>query len=204
MKFALATANTGKIKEIQTILGARGIDIVTRSELGIDFDIEETGNTFLANATLKAKAICEATGLPAIADDSGLCVDALGGAPGVWTSSFGGEGLTDAERRSYLLDCMKNEEHRGAKFVCTIVCIFPDGGMIVATGECRGEIPLLPAGTGGFGYDPVFRAAGMDRTNAELTSDEKNIISHRGKALRQFAELYSTSVYYVAEKENNE
>ena len=189
MKFALASANPGKILEMREILGKLGFEVLTRDELGIDIVVEETGVTFLENALLKAEAICKASGLAAIADDSGLCVDALGGKPGVYTSSFGGENLSDSERNAYLLEKMKNVEHRSAKFVCNIVCVFPDGNKLTAVGECLGEILTAPRGSGGFGYDPVFRAIDKDKSMAELPSDEKNAISHRGIALKRFAEL---------------
>lgn len=192
MKYALATANPGKIKEIREILSNLGIDFVTREDLGIDFDIEETGDTFFENAKLKAEAICKASNMPAIADDSGLVVDALDGAPGVYTSSYGGEELSNDERYMYMLDKMKNidnMEQRTAKFVSTIVCAYPDGKILTASGECEGHIAKSPRGTGGFGYDPVFVPAGEERTLAEMSLVEKNAISHRGKALRKFAEV---------------
>ncbi|MCL2201739.1 MAG: RdgB/HAM1 family non-canonical purine NTP pyrophosphatase, partial [Oscillospiraceae bacterium] len=148
-----------------------------------------TGETFLENAMLKARAICNATGLPAIADDSGLMVYALDGAPGVYSSSYGGSMLTDGQRCEFLLSNMQNEKLRKAKFVCTIVCAFPDGNTLVSDGECLGEIISAPRGTGGFGYDPIFLVKELNKTMAELSSEEKNYISHRGKALRKFASL---------------
>lgn len=189
MTFALATANPGKVTEMREILAGFGHKTVTRDEFGIDIDITETGETFFENALLKAKAICEITGLPAIADDSGLIADALGGAPGVYTSSYGGEGLDNTGRCAFLLDQMTGMEHRDAKFVCTIVCMYPDGSFIRAEGECRGKISTEPAGSGGFGYDPVFIVEGLNKTMAELSAEEKNEVSHRGKALREFALL---------------
>ena len=193
MKFVLATNNPGKLKEMREILPGFGIEFVTRKDIGIDVEIAETGTTFHENALIKAKAICALSGLPSIADDSGLMVDALGGAPGVYTSSFGGEDLSDAERYNYLLQQLKKVEQRGAKFVCTITCAFPDGKVISARGECRGKIALEPAGSGGFGYDPVFIADGYNKTMAELTSYEKNTVSHRGAALKKFAQLFLES-----------
>ena len=195
MKYALATANKGKINEMLMILSGSGIEVVSRSDLGIDIDIEETGTTFLENASIKAKTICSMTGMPAIADDSGLIVDLLDGRPGVFSSTFGGEGLTSSERCLHLLEEMKKSgnavqmEQRSAKFVCTIVCAFPDGSLLTALGECRGIIITELRGSSGFGYDPVFQPDGYNRTMAELTSVEKNEISHRGKALRCFADL---------------
>ena len=190
MIFVLATNNPGKIREMQEILPEFGIKFVTRKEVGIDIEIDETGSTFLENATLKAKAICSLSGLASIADDSGLMIDALDGAPGVYTSSFGGEGLSDSERCDYLLQQLKDKKQRNAKFVSTIVCAFPDGEVISAYGECCGKIADAPTGSGGFGYDPVFIAEGFCKTMAELTPDEKNTVSHRGAALRKFAHLF--------------
>jgi len=189
MKFVLATDNPGKIQEMREILPKLGIEFLTRRDVGIYVDVEETGTTFKENALLKANAICALSGLPSIADDSGLIVDALGGAPGVYTSSFGGNVLTDSERCEYLLERLKNTEMRRAKFVCTIVCVYPGGETISAQGECCGRIADAPAGSGGFGYDPVFIADGYDRTMAELSSEEKNALSHRGAALRYFSSL---------------
>ena len=187
MKYVLATANEGKIREMREVLAVLGIEVISRNELGIDINVEETGTTFYENALLKAKAICEASGKPSIADDSGLVVDALGGAPGLYSSTYGGESLNNEERCRFLLKNMENVEQRGAKFVCTIVCVYPDGNVISAEGECAGEIVFSPRGNNGFGYDPVFAANGYDKTMAELNKDEKNAISHRGKALREFA-----------------
>jgi len=184
-KFVLATANQGKVREMRSILSSLGIDFVSRNEINIDIDIEETGTTFLENATLKATKISEISSLPAMADDSGLMVEALDGAPGVYSSSFGGDDLTDYERCLFLLKKIENMEQRRAKFVCTIVCVFPDGNMVSAVGECHGTISTTPMGTGGFGYDPVFIPDGYDKSMAELTSDEKNKISHRSIALRE-------------------
>jgi len=190
MMFVLATANPGKIKEMREILPGYGIEFLTRKDVGVDVEIEETGTTFIENATLKARAICSLSGLPAIADDSGLMVDALDGAPGVYTSSFGGEHLTAAQRCDYLLGKMRNTRQRGAKFVCVIVCAYPDGNILSSQGECRGQIAVAPMGSNGFGYDPVFIADGFNKTMAELSPEEKNSISHRGAALREFAMFF--------------
>jgi len=188
MKFALATANPGKIKEIREILSEYEIELVSRDDLGFNFDVEETGTTFLENALIKATAISKASGLPAIADDSGLIVDALDGEPGVYSSSYGGEELESSQRYLYLLEKMKNMKHRQARFVCTIVCVFPDGSVLSAEGECHGKIAAAPRGSGGFGYDPVFLVDGTDKTMAELSQGEKNKVSHRGAALHKFAQ----------------
>jgi len=171
---------------MREILAGSGIEIATRRDLGIDVEVEETGSTFIENALLKARAICGASGLPAIADDSGLAVDALGGAPGVYSSSYGGDGLDGAARNRHLLENMRGIEDRSARFVCTIACAFPDGSIVTAAGECRGAIARAPRGSGGFGYDPVFLVNGKDKTMAELAPDEKNRVSHRGEAIRKF------------------
>jgi XTP/dITP diphosphohydrolase len=192
MKYVLATANPGKIKEMHTILSGLNIDIVTRDDLGIDISVEETGTTFFENAKLKADAICAISGMPSISDDSGLIVDALGGEPGVYSSSYGGEDLTFDERCLYLLKKMEKLEQRTAKFVCSIVCVFPDGYYLTAYGECCGIITTKPYGSGGFGYDPVFKPDKHDRTMAQLSPAEKNEISHRGIALRNFYQQLKT------------
>ncbi|MCL2401935.1 MAG: RdgB/HAM1 family non-canonical purine NTP pyrophosphatase [Oscillospiraceae bacterium] len=189
MKFVLATANKGKISEMREILAARSIEGVSQAEVGLALEVEEIGTTFMENALLKAQAVCAASGLPAIADDSGLMVDALGGEPGVYSSSFGGEALSDSERYAYLLKKMENMEQRDAKFVSTIVCTSPDGEIISAEGECHGEILHAPRGSGGFGYDPVFLVKGTGKSMAELSPEEKNAVSHRGAALRAFVSL---------------
>jgi len=189
ISFVLATANSGKITEMRKLLSGLDIKILTRDDVGISFDVEETGTTFLENAAIKAQAISVASSLPAIADDSGLVVDSLNGEPGLYSSSYGGVKLTNHERCIYLLSKMKNMEHRTAKFVCTIVCAFPSGDILSATGQCNGTILTKPQGTCGFGYDPVFRPEGMEKSMAELTVKEKNNISHRGIALREFMKI---------------
>jgi len=192
--YILATANPGKVTEMRQILGDLNIKILTREDAGINFDVDETGTTFFENAMLKARAICLASGLPAIADDSGLVVESLNGEPGLYSSSYGGVHLTSMQRCEYLLSKMKNMEQRAAKFVCTIICVYPSGETITATGECHGIIALQPRGISGFGYDPVFIPDNFDKTMAELTSDEKNNISHRGIALREFSQKLKAGV----------
>jgi len=189
MKFVLATSNPGKIREMREILSESKIEIVTREELGIELKVDETGSTFLENALLKAVAICEASGMPAVSDDSGLMVEALNGEPGVYSSSFGGEDINDSDRCTYLLNVMKNVEQRSAKFVSNIVCAFPNGDTLTALGECHGKIAYTPQGSGGFGYDSVFIANGADKTMAQLSREDKNLVSHRGIALKNFALL---------------
>ena len=185
-KFVLATHNPGKLREMGEILKDFGIEVVSPKDLGITVDVEETGSTFAENAMLKAKAICKAADLPAIADDSGLCVDALNGAPGVYSARYGGLD-DDAARYRLLLQNLRGATDRSAYFHTAIVCAFPNGDMLTAEGDCHGAIAFAPMGDGGFGYDPVFLVPSLRRTFAQLTAEEKNAISHRGNALRKFA-----------------
>ena len=186
MKLVLASKNAHKLVEMRDILSQLGVEVVLESEVGVDVDVEETGATFEENAFLKARAVMEASGLPAIADDSGLCVDALNGAPGVYSARYGGEGLDDTGRCRLLLENMKGQMPRTAKFVSVITCCFPSGDVLTARGECPGTIAFAPQGEGGFGYDPVFFVPPLKKTFAQLTAEEKNAISHRGKALEVF------------------
>ncbi len=150
MKFVLATHNPNKIREMGAILGQFGVEVVSPKELGITVDVEETGSTFAENAMLKAKAICELAKLPAIADDSGLCVDALNGGPGVYSARYGGEGLDDRGRYMLLLQTMRGQTTRAAHFTCAIACAFPNGDTITAEGQAPGTIAFAPMGEGGF------------------------------------------------------
>jgi XTP/dITP diphosphohydrolase len=186
MKFVLASQNKHKLEEMQAILSAHGVEAVLQSDLGLHVDVEETGSTFAANAMLKAKAVMEASGLPAIADDSGVCCDALSGAPGVYSARYGGPELDDAGRYQLLLANMQGAKTRAAHFTSAIACIFPNGDTIEAEGICPGTIAFAPQGTGGFGYDPVFFLPELRKTYAQLTPEEKAAVSHRGKALAVF------------------
>ena len=186
MKFVLATQNLKKREEMAAILGDLGIEIVAEDELGVKVEVEETGKSFAENAALKAKAVMEATGMPAIGDDSGLCVDALDGAPGVYSARYGGEGLNDAGRCALLLDSLRGKTDRRAHFETVICCAFPNGEWIAARGKCHGTIAFAPMGTNGFGYDPLFFITDLRKTFAQLTPEEKAAISHRGNALRTF------------------
>ena len=188
MKFVLASQNKHKLVEMQAILSAHGVEVVLQSDLGLRVDVEETGETFAENAMLKAQAVMKASGLPAIADDSGVCVDALNGAPGVYSARYGGPDLDDTGRYRLLLENMRGQMTRAAKFVSVITCCFPNGDVLTARGECPGAIAYAPMGEGGFGYDPVFFVPELKKTFAQLTADEKNAISHRGKSLREFYE----------------
>ena len=186
MKLVLASKNKKKLVEMNDILSHLGIEVCSEAEAGVDVEVEETGTTFEENSLLKAKAVMEASGLPAIADDSGLCVDALGGAPGVYSARYGGEGLDDVQRYQLLLDNMKGQMPRTARFVSVITCCFPNGDVLSARGECEGSVAFAPMGEGGFGYDPIFFVPGLKKTFSQLTPEEKNAISHRGKALEAF------------------
>ncbi len=194
MKILVATTNPGKLREIERILSPLGYEVVEPPE---KMEVEETGSTFLENAYLKARAYHDRFGLPALADDSGLVVEVLGGYPGVFSSrfyslEFGGReelrGSTDEANVRKLLRLLEGRENREAKFVAFVVLYFQDRGLF-ASGECRGEIVDSPRGSGGFGYDPVFKPEGYDRTMAELEPEEKDRISHRGRALRKLADL---------------
>ena len=188
MKLVLASKNKKKLVEMQEILSALGVEVVLQSEVGVDVDVEETGTTFAENSALKARAVCEASGMPAIADDSGLCVDALNGAPGVYSARYGGEGLDDVQRYQLLLQNMRGQLDRRCGFVSAICCAFPNGDEITAQGECRGTLAYAARGENGFGYDPIFFVPEKKKTFAELSAEEKNEISHRGKALCAFQE----------------
>ena len=192
MKLVLASKNAHKLVEMRDILSQLGVEVVLESEVGVDVDVEETGATFEENAYLKAHAVMEASGLPAIADDSGLCVDALNGAPGVYSARYGGPGLDDAGRYKLLLENMRGQLDRRCKFVSAICCCFPNGDRVEARGECAGTLAYAPKGEDGFGYDPIFFVPGLKKTFAELSPEEKNAISHRGNALKAFREKLET------------
>ena len=187
MRFVLATHNPGKLREMGEILKDFGIEVVSPRDLGITVDVEETGTTFAENAMLKARAICKAADLPAIADDSGLCVDALNGAPGVYSARYGGEGLDDRGRYMLLLSSLRGAPTRAAHFACAVACAFPNGDTLTAEGRCDGSIAYAPLGDGGFGYDPVFLLPGTGKTFGQLSQEEKSAVSHRGRALKDFA-----------------
>ncbi|MBO7373217.1 MAG: RdgB/HAM1 family non-canonical purine NTP pyrophosphatase [Oscillospiraceae bacterium] len=189
MKLILASNNANKLKEFRSLTADLDIELLSQKEAGCDFEVEENGTTFEENAYLKASAVTAATGFAAVADDSGLCVDALNGEPGIYSARYGlGHDASDQDRYRYLLQKMEGVENRSARFVCCICCTFPDGSVIRSRGECEGEILLSPKGRNGFGYDPVFHPLGLEKSMAELSPEEKNAISHRGKALRAFIE----------------
>lgn len=186
MKFVLASQNKHKLAEMQAILSAHGVEVALQGDIGLHVDVEETGSTFAENAMLKARAVMKASGLPAIADDSGVCVDALNGAPGVYSARYGGPGLDDVGRYRLLLENLRGASSRAAHFTSAIACVFPNGDTIEAEGICPGSIAYAPQGDGGFGYDPVFYLPQLRKTYAQLTPEEKAAVSHRGKALEVF------------------
>ena len=198
MKVVLASKNRHKLVEISKITEKFDMELVLQSDLGVDIDVEETGTTFEENSFIKAEAVMKATGLPALADDSGIAVDALNGEPGIYSARYGfDESLDDWGRLELLL---KNTEHvpdgeRQAQFVCVITMVTPDGQTIQARGEIHGELTREPAGENGFGYDPIFYYPPLGKTTAELSSEEKNEVSHRGNALKVFYEKLKEAGY---------
>ncbi len=190
-RLVLATRNPHKVTELQAILAAEGLDLEL---VGADAypeipDVKETGVTFAENALLKARTLARATALPAVADDSGLCVDVLGGAPGIFSARWAGRHGDDKANLDLLLAQISDitDEHRGAYFACAAALALPDGTERVTEGRLTGTLRHTPAGTGGFGYDPVLQPDGETRTCAELTPEEKNAVSHRGRAFRALA-----------------
>ncbi|MBO6093316.1 MAG: RdgB/HAM1 family non-canonical purine NTP pyrophosphatase, partial [Oscillospiraceae bacterium] len=170
MKLILASNNANKLKEFRSLTADLDIELLSQKEAGCDFEVEENGTTFEENAYLKASAVTAATGFAAVADDSGLCVDALNGEPGIYSARYGlGHDASDQDRYRYLLQKMEGVENRSARFVCCICCTFPDGSVIRSRGECEGEILLSPKGRNGFGYDPVFHPLGLEKSMAELS-----------------------------------
>ena len=189
MELILASNNAGKLREMRQLLSEMGVKVLSQRETGCDFEVEETGSSFEENAFLKASAVTRATGRAAVADDSGLMVDALGGAPGIYSARFSGShDDSDETRCRYLLQKLEGVSGRRAKFVCCVCCTFPNGDVLRARGECPGEILKEPRGDGGFGYDPIFQPSGYDKSMAELGTDVKNQIAHRGRAVRKFRE----------------
>ena len=187
MTFILASNNENKLAELRRILLPLGLNVISAKEATAgELEVEETGETFEENARLKAMAFMEETGLAAIGDDSGLVVDALDGAPGIYSARYAGEGASNDARIAKLLANLQGvpEEKRAAKFVSAICCVFPDGREVTVRGECHGRIGFAPVGENGFGYDPVFISE-SGKTFAQLTSAEKDKISHRGNALRK-------------------
>ena len=198
MKVVLASKNKHKLVEISKITEKFGFDLVLQSELGVDIDVEETGTTFEENSLLKAEAVMKATGLPALADDSGIAVDALNGEPGIYSARYGFDESLDDWGRLLLL--LKNTEHvpdgqRQAQFVCVITMVTPGGEVIQARGEIHGELTREARGENGFGYDPIFYYPPFGKTTAEMSPEDKNQVSHRGQALRMFYDKMKEAGY---------
>ncbi len=191
--FLIASHNMKKRDEVYRILSPLGVDVKTAEQLGIEIsDVDETGETFYENALLKAKSGCEESGLPCVADDSGLAVDYLVGAPGVYSARFCGRHGDDEANNDKLLKILGDLplEERKARYVSVVCCVFPNGDVVSARGECEGFIGYERIGTGGFGYDPLFLVE-ESKTMAQLTAEEKDAISHRGKALRELSKKLS-------------
>ena len=198
MKVVLASKNKHKLEEISQITRKFGMELVLESDLGVDIDVEETGSTFEENSLLKAETVMKATGLPALADDSGIAVDALNGEPGIYSARYGfDESLDDWGRLQLLLKNTEQvpDERRQAKFVCVITLVTPQQEIIQARGEVHGMLLRTPAGQGGFGYDPIFYYPPLGKSLAELTPEEKNQVSHRANALKVFYQKLKEAGY---------
>lgn len=198
MRVVLASKNRHKLEEISKITEKFGIELVLQSELGIDLDVEENGKTFEENSYIKAEAVMKASGLPALADDSGIAVDALNGEPGIYSARYGFDDTLDDWGRLELL--LKNTEHvpdgqRQAQFVCVITMVTPEGQVIQARGEIHGELTREPHGENGFGYDPIFYYPPLGMTTAQLPPEVKNEVSHRGNALKLFYDKMKEAGY---------
>ncbi len=180
-KIVLASGNKHKIKEIADMLF--DYEVVGYKDMGLDFEIEENGNSFYENALIKAKTVSDALSLPALADDSGICVDALGGAPGIYSARYAGDGI-DENNNKLLLKNLEKEENREAKFVCCMVLYKPNGEIITATGETKGKILFAPEGENGFGYDPIFYSYDLGVSLGVASAEDKNKISHRYRAIK--------------------
>lgn len=184
--YLLASNNAGKLREFREIFTED--TILSLKDVSLEIEVEEDGTTFEENAVKKASEVAKISGMTAIADDSGLCVDALDGAPGVYSARYAGEDATDRERIEKLLEELKDKTDRRARFVSVVALCTPDGETVTAYGECEGTILYEPLGDGGFGYDPVFHVKEFDKTFGQLTGEEKNSISHRGRAIRALKE----------------
>ena len=195
MRIVVATKNANKINEISKIFSPLGFEVVSQHDAAIDVEVEETGDTFAKNALIKARAVAMLCDDCVLADDSGLCVDALDGRPGVLSARYAGEGASDIQKIEKLLYEMQGVTNRKAKFVTNIAFIFPDGSEIVTQGEVQGRILDEPQGANGFGYDPVFYCTEIGKTFAQATAEEKNSVSHRARALAAlYEELESRSI----------
>lgn len=196
LRLLVATNNTGKVREFSSLLSSDDWELTTPTQEGIDIEIQETGKTFEENAEIKATAYAKSSHLVAIADDSGLEVAALNGEPGVLSARYAGENASDSERIEYLLKNLSSVPwgERQARFRCAIAIAFPDGEVKLCQGECQGIIAFEPKGEKGFGYDPIFYLPEFDKTMSELNFEEKNRVSHRGKAAKKARELLDSYI----------
>ncbi len=200
LPLVIATRNRGKTAEIRELLADFPIEIKNLDDFGPIPEVEEDGQTFDDNAYKKASFTARVLGLPALADDSGLMVDALDGAPGVYSARYAGEEATDADNTEKLLREMTGKENRKAAFMCVISLAVPTGAALTYEGRCEGTITEAPAGTAGFGYDPVFYYPPLEKTFAQMTSSEKNQVSHRGKALQEFREEFDKVLIWIGQQ----
>lgn len=195
-RIIIATSNEGKMKEFRALLSHKDVEIVSMKEAGIDIDIDENGTTFEENAAIKAKTVCDYSGCLCLSDDSGLVIDYLGGEPGIYSARYLGHDTPYEEKNRIIIDRLKGvpEEKRTARFVCAVAAAFPDGRVLTVKDTFEGRIADEPAGCGGFGYDPIFFFPPAGMTSAEMTAEEKNAISHRGKALRKMVALLEKEI----------
>lgn len=195
VKILLATGNPHKARELSAMLSGCDVEVLTLKDVGFAGEIIEDGETFEENAEIKAGAAAS-LGYIGVGDDSGLCVDFLGGAPGVYSARYAGEPCDNSKNNEKLLSEMAGvpEDKRGAKFVCVICCVFPDGRKIVSRGECPGRILTSYAGSGGFGYDPLFYCTERGKSYAEMTEEEKNSVSHRARAMKGFLDKFISEI----------
>ena len=186
-----ATGNADKMREFREILAGHLFDVISMKEAGYDLDIEENGTTFAENAVIKARTVALASGEAALADDSGLVIDALDGMPGILSARYLGHETPYSVKNAKILEMLADvpEEKRTARYVCAIACVFPDGKTLLTEQTFEGRIAFAPAGENGFGYDPIFYVPEAGKTAAELSSEEKHAMSHRGKALREMEKL---------------
>lgn len=194
MRVVVATKNENKIREITKVFSPLGFEVVSQVSAGIDIDVEETGDTFEKNALIKARAVSLVCDDYVLADDSGLCVEALGGRPGVYSARYAGDDASDTQKIEKLLNELGDETNRAAKFVTSIAFITPEGNEIVTTGEVHGKILKESKGDNGFGYDPVFYSNELEKTFAQATLEEKNTVSHRSRALKALYNILSDEV----------
>jgi XTP/dITP diphosphohydrolase len=197
LTLVIATSNPGKTSEIRDVLDGFAVNIKNLSDYGPIPPVEEDGDTFDDNAYKKASFVSKVLGLPALADDSGLVVDALGGSPGVYSARYAGANATDEQRYTKLLNEMEGRTHRKAAFECVISIAVPPGQALTYEARCEGEIAEKPAGDSGFGYDPIFYYPPLQKTFAQLTREEKNRVSHRGKALQELEKEFDKVLIWI-------